>query len=163
MKILVLYYSLDGNTKFIADTISEEINCDILRLNPKKDVPKKGFLKFVWGGKQVVLNQKPELESLNKDFKEYDLIIMGSPVWAGSYAPAFNTFFSEVNIINKKIALFCCYAGSEGKIFNAFKSQLGENEVIGEIGFKDPIKNNRQQNIENVKQWMHKCIDSFKN
>lgn len=160
MKILVLYYSLEGNTKLIADAISEEINCDVLRLKPKKDVPKKGFLKFVWGGKQVVFNQKPKLDPFNKDLNRYDLVIMGSPVWAGSYAPAFNTFFSEVAILNKKIALFCCYAGSEGKIFNEFKSQLRENEVIGQIGFKDPLKNNRQQNIDNVKQWIHKCIEA---
>lgn len=158
MKTLVVYYSLDGNTKFIADTISKEINCDVLRLKPKKDVPKKGFLKFVWGGKQVVFNQKPELYSFNEDFNSYDLIIMGSPVWAGSYAPAFNTIFSEVKILNKKIALFCCYAGSEGKIFSEFKSQLKENEIIGQIGFKDPLKNNDQQTIDNVKQWVNKCI-----
>lgn len=158
MKILVVYYSLDGNTKLIADAISDEMNCDILRLNPKKDVPQNGFLKFLWGGKQVVFNQKPELQPFNKDLSSYDLIIMGSPVWAGSYVPAFNTFLSEVTIVNKKIGLFCCYAGSEGKIFNAFKSQLGKNEIMGQIGFKDPIKNNSQHSIENAKQWIHKCI-----
>lgn len=159
MKILVVYYSLNGNTKLIADAISDVMNCDILRLNPKKDVPQNGFFKFLWGGKQVIFNQKPELQPFNKDLSGYDLIIMGSPVWAGSYVPAFNTFLSEVTMVNKKIALFCCYAGSEGKIFNAFKSQLGNNEVIGQIGFKDPIKNNTEENIENAKQWIHKYIE----
>jgi flavodoxin len=158
MKTLLVYYSLEGNTKLIADSISEEVHCDVLSLNPTKKVPTKGFLKFVLGGKQVVLKEKPELQAYNKDFSSYDLIIMGSPVWAGSYASAFNTFFSEVSIQNKKIALFGCYAGNEGKIFDAFKSQLGENEVIGQIGFKDPLKNDSKKNIDNAKQWIRNIM-----
>lgn len=160
MKTLVVYYSLEGNTKLIADVISKEMSCDVLQLTPKKEVPKKGFLKFVLGGKQVVLNQKPELQPFNVDFDKYDCIVMGSPVWAGTYASAFNTLFSQVSFKNKKIALFCCYAGNEGKTFDAFKSKLGGNEVIGQIGFKDPLKNEKQKNIDLGKQWIHKCIEA---
>lgn len=156
METLVVYYSLEGNTKLIADTISEKISCDVLELKPKKDIPKKGFLKYFWGGKQVVFNHKAELQPFNKDFDKYDLIIMGSPVWAGTYAPPFNTFFQAADIKNKKIALFCCYAGSEGKTFSAFKSQLVGNEVIGEMGFKDPLTNNKEKTIDNVKQWLNR-------
>lgn len=156
MKTLVIYYSLEGNTKLIADAISKELSCDVLRLNVEKDIPKKGFLKFVWGGKQVIFNQKPELEYFNENFDEYGFVIIGSPVWAGSYVPAFNSFFSKVKLTNKKIALFSCYGGSAGKIFNAFKNQLQKNEIIGQIGFKDPLKNNTKENIDTAKQWIRK-------
>jgi len=158
MKGLVIYYTLEGNTQFIADTLAKEMDFDVLQLKPIKDVPKKGFSKYVWGGKQVLFNQKPELEPFNKDFEQYDVIIMGSPVWASSYVPAYNTFFSENSIQNKKIALFCCYAGNEGKIFEAFKSKLSGNEILGQIGFKDPLKYNTQQNMDVAKKWIHKCI-----
>jgi len=155
MKALVVYYSLEGNTKLIAHVISEEMSCDILELKPIKDIPKKGFLKYFWGGKQVIFDHKAPLQPFNKDLDQYDLIIMGSPVWAGTYAPPFNTFFQETTIKNKKIALFCCYAGNEGKTFSAFKRQLEGNEVIGEMGFKDPLINNKEKYIDDVKQWVN--------
>lgn len=158
MNSLVVYYSLEGSTKLIAETISKELKCNILQLKTKNTIPKKGFLKFLWGGKQVVFNEKPELETFDEDFNKYDLIIIGSPVWAGSYVPAFNTFFSKVELSNRKIALFACYGGSEGKIFNEFKKQLEGNNIIGQVSFKDPIKNDTQKNIEDLKQWVDKLV-----
>ncbi|RKD33434.1 flavodoxin family protein [Thermohalobacter berrensis] len=158
MKALVIYYSLEGNTKMIADAIKEEIDCDIARLIPRKDIPKKGFLKYFFGGKQVLLRQKPKLKSFNNNFEAYDLIIFGSPVWAGSYVPAFNTLFSQANIINKKIALFCTYRGNEGKIFKRFNNKLIGNEIIGQIGFVSPLENNAVKNSNKAKQWIRQFI-----
>ena len=37
-KILVVYYSLTGNTKFVAEHISNELNADIEELKPIKDL-----------------------------------------------------------------------------------------------------------------------------
>jgi len=156
MKSIVVYYSLEGNTKLIADAITEEIDCDVMQLTPKNDVSKKGFMKYVWGGKQVVLNEKPELEPFDKNIDSYDLIIMGSPVWAGSFAPAFSTFFSQVSLKNKNIVLFSCYAGTEGKIFDSFKEKLESNIILGQVGFKDPLKNNTEENIVKAKHWIRK-------
>ena len=39
MKSLVIYYSLEGNTKLIADTIKNELNSDVLELRTKKQYP----------------------------------------------------------------------------------------------------------------------------
>lgn len=159
MKTLLVYYSLEGNDKVIVDAISEETDCEVLELIPTKEVPKSGFFKFVWGGKQVVFNEKPELQPYKKDFSSYDLIIIGSPVWAGTYAPVFNTFFSDTVIKNKKIALFACYGGSEGKIFDSFKSKLEGNEIIGQIGFKNPAKNETAKSKENAKKWIRGIVE----
>jgi flavodoxin len=38
MKILIIYYSLEGNTKLIADTLERALNADTLRLEPIKDI-----------------------------------------------------------------------------------------------------------------------------
>ena len=37
MKILVIFYSFEGNTKLIAENIAETINADILELKPRKE------------------------------------------------------------------------------------------------------------------------------
>ena len=70
MKSLVIYYSLEGNTKLIADTIKNELNSDVLELRTKKQYPNKGFKKYLWGGKSVILKEKPPKIHTKRDKKE---------------------------------------------------------------------------------------------
>lgn len=158
MKALVIYYSFEGNSKLIAEAIKDELHCDSLELHMKKELKGKGFIKYLWGGKQVVLKQKPELLPYNKDFSQYDTIIFGSPVWAGTFSPAFSTFFNDNNISNKKILLYATFAGNEGRIFKEFQDKLSGNEFIGEKGFKDPLENEKEKNIQDAKTWVRKYL-----
>lgn len=155
MKALTIFYSLDGNTKLIANTINDELKGDIVEIKPKKEVPNKGLMKFLWGGKQVMFGEKPEIEDIKFDFEQYDLIVLGTPIWAGNFAPVFNTFFNKYNIMNKNIALFCCHGGGkEGKAFLKFKEHLKGNKFLGEIALEDPKRKNTDENILSVKQWI---------
>ena len=53
MKILVIYYSFEGNTEFIAQAMARHAGADILKLEPQNEQRHKGFMKYIWGGKQV--------------------------------------------------------------------------------------------------------------
>lgn len=61
MKKLVVFYSFEGNTKFLAEAIAKGIKADILELKPEKDLKTKGFFKYPLGGVQVVFGKKPKL------------------------------------------------------------------------------------------------------
>ena len=155
MKNLVVYYSLEGITKFIAEVLAEEINADILELKPKKEIPSSGFIKYVWGGKSVIFKQKPILINEDIDLNKYNNIFLGTPIWAGTYAAPFNTFIANNKICNKNIAIFICHGGGETKkCINNFKKALSNNNFIGEVSFLDPLKNNKDNNIVKVKEWI---------
>lgn len=154
MKNLVVYYSLEGNTKLIAEMIAKEINADILELKPKKEIPTKGFRKYVWGGKSVMFKEMPTLINEDKDLIQYENIFLGTPVWAGTYAAPFNTFIAKNNILNKNVVLFACHAGGgANKCFVNLKKSLPNNHFVGEIDFIDPLKNNLEKSILKVKNW----------
>lgn len=155
MKNLVVYYSLEGNTKLIAETIRKEINADMLELRPEKQYPNKGFKKYFWGGKSVVFKEQPKL--LNKwiDISIYDRVFIGTPVWAGTYAAPFNTFFNQHKLKNKEVALFACHGGGGAdKCLNNFKKELINNKIIGQIEFIDPLKKNKDENIQQAINWI---------
>lgn len=61
MKDLVVYFSLEGNTQYVAERIKEQTGADLSRLVPKKAYQDKGFAKFFWGGKSAVMAEKPAL------------------------------------------------------------------------------------------------------
>jgi flavodoxin len=157
MKAIIIYYSLDGNTRFLAETISYALYMDKLELRPKEEIPRQGFKKYIWGGKQVFFKEKPDLQHFHLDLDQYTHIFIGTPVWVGTYAPVFNTFFSKIHIAGKKVALFCCHGGGGvAKTFENIKKCIPRNEFIGEIQFQDPSKGYREANAEKVKDWADK-------
>lgn len=151
MKTLVIYYSFEGNCEFVAKQIQSKMKADILRLKPKKDLKSKGFSKFVWGGSQVIMNSKPELEPIHVNIEDCDFIIIGTPVWASTYVPAINTFFNEYSINDKKLAFYCTFSGGAGKTLTKLKNHFNENQIVGEMGFLNPMKNN---SIVEIDQWV---------
>ena len=158
MKKLVIYYSYEGNTKFIAEAMASAIDADLLELKPQKDLTTKGFMKYVWGGRQVVTKQIPELLPFDKNPDVYDVIFIGTPVWAFTFAPAIRSFLALTGLKNKKIALFCCHSGAIGKTFVDMKASLEGNQIIGEIDFVDPLRKGAAEKSNRAKEWAKKIL-----
>ena len=141
MKDLVVYYSLEGNTEYVADRIKEKTGCDTLKLIPKKKYHDKGFSKFVWGGFSTIMAEKPDLQSLDKDISEYERIIIGFPVWASSFAPPIRTFVeSNAELLrNKRIVVFACQSGNGAeKAFEKLAKAIGISGFEKTEIFLDP-------------------------
>ena len=153
MKKLVVYYSFEGNTRFISGEIAKESGADTLELKPKNEPRPRGFMKFIWGGKQVFFRVKPELVPFDKDPSAYDMIFLGTPVWAWRHAPAVESFFSQVRLTNKKIALFCCHGGGKGKALEKMKEKLPGNEIVGQMDFKEPLGTDKQASAAKARDW----------
>ena len=49
MKRIIIYFSLEGNTEYIADELAKVLPADKLKLVPKKAYSTSGFSKFFWG------------------------------------------------------------------------------------------------------------------
>ncbi|HAX98170.1 MAG TPA: flavodoxin [Candidatus Atribacteria bacterium] len=162
IKTLVCYYTLEGNSRHIAKAIQQKLDADILELRIKSPYKYKGFLKYFIGGMQVILRSRPPLLPLGKDFRDYQLIIFGTPVWAGSYAPAFRTLFSSIELKKKKIAFFACCGGKAGKTFSNFKKVLKGNQFLGEIEFQEPLKNDPNGAKEKAQLWAQEMLGKAK-
>lgn len=157
MKTLVVFYSLEGNTKLVANIIAEELGAEILELKPKKEIPKGKFSKYVWGGKSVIFGEKPELLNKIPNMEAYDKVFIGTPIWAGTFTPPVNTFISSNIITSKKVAFFACNAGGGAKkCFDKLKTLFINNSVIGSIDFVQPAKQNKEKVKEEIKAWLKK-------
>ena len=158
MKNLIVYYSYEGNCDEIANAIKEVTKADILKLVPKKEKKTKSLFRFVWGGMQVYMTKKPELEEYNIDLSKYDNIFIGSPVWFGTYAPPINTFLSENKIENKNISIFICSGNNKRNTFKNFEEALKGNKIVDKIEFVYPIKNGIFASQLKAKEWAMNCI-----
>jgi len=159
MKTLVLFYSYEGNTELIAKEIAKTIGADQVRLHPREEKHYTGFMKYVWNGKSAVMREKPELEPIDKDILSYDLIFLGTPVWAGSWAPVFNTLFERWDFTGKKIACFYCHAGGPGSIEKRFRRELSGVSLLGFCGFVDPLwRKDSEEQKQKARQWAQEMM-----
>lgn len=153
MKAIVVYYSHDGNTDFVAKKIADTLGADLLRLEAKKAYPNGKFSKFLWGGKSVIFNEKPEL--LPYDFlpDEYDTVILGSPVWAGSYTPPIATFLQNHSLSGKKIALFACHGGGgTDRCFLKYQDALPGCAIVAKLSLQNPLAESSKEQVQQAVQ-----------
>lgn len=157
MKKLLVYYSYEGNTEVLANSIKDKIDCDVLKLEPIKEKKSEGLFRFVWGGYQVYMTKKPKLKAYSVDLSKYDEIIIGTPCWFGTYAPPINTFLNDNKFKEKKVYIYVCNGGNMRNTWNNFEKVLEGNKIISKIDFVYPIKNG----IEVAKNKMENWIDKY--
>ncbi|MCM8801001.1 MAG: NAD(P)H-dependent oxidoreductase [Candidatus Omnitrophica bacterium] len=147
MRVLIVYYSFTGNTKKVTEFIAEYLvdkadAVNIVRLRPKQE--SRSFL-----GKclSAFFKQKPDIfeevtipktkDTLEKmEIKlspsEFDIVILGTPVWAFSPAPAMNTYLDRCSgLENKDVILFVTYHSGRGveSCLNYMQSILAKKGV----------------------------------
>ena len=159
MKTAIVYYSMSGNTEYVANYISKKIDADLIRIVPEKKYPNKGLKKFLWGGKSAIMGETPELEKYKFDSSKYDCIIFGTPIWASNFTPPIRTFIKEnkENLKNKKIAVFSCFSG--GGAENAIaklKEFLGIDDLTGELILIDPKDKRSEEKDKQIEEFCQK-------
>jgi flavodoxin len=152
LKSLVVFYSLEGNTKFIAAKIAQVFGADTLELKPEKEINSGSAMRFFWGGGQVVMKETPKLKEYKINLNDYSLIIIGTPVWAFNYTPPIRTFLKENKITGKKLILFCTHGGAKGKTFENLSAGLADNEIIGAADFFNVLKD-KEKNLAKLDEF----------
>ena len=158
-KVLVLYYSFEGNTKKVAEVLASTLGAQIEEIKPVEELKSKGFSKFIWGGSQVVMGKKPEIVEIKSDLSEYDLIFVGSPIWAGTYAPPIKTLLED-KLENKKIAYFYTHDGGYKKATEKGKEVIEtKNIFLGAIDLQT-ISKNWDSSKEKITLWGKNIVET---
>lgn len=124
MKTLVAFYSRTGHTRIVAETIAKSLKADLVEL--KEQTGRQGLSGFLTGGYDALRGKPSRLIPFNKDVGAYDLVISGSPVWAGTLSPAVRAFLLESKPLIKRAAFFCTHGGG-----GASKSYAIAESILG--------------------------------
>jgi flavodoxin len=134
-KSLILYYSYEGNTEKVATMIKDHLDCDIESIKPIKEMQSKGFSKYFWGGSKVFMHKKPELVTIISDIESYDVLLIGTPVWAWTIAPPILSLIGLEPMKNKEVYFFYTHEGGPGRIEEKFQKLLDpSNKLISSKG-----------------------------
>ncbi len=123
MNFLVIYYSLSGKTKLVAEKISELLNCETEQIIDLKN--RKGFLGFLVAGYDALKKKTTDIKQITKNLDFYENIVLCFPVWASNVPPAIRTFLNNFKEKIKNIS----FVATMG--FHANESMFKEiNKII---------------------------------
>jgi flavodoxin len=134
-KVLVVYYSRSGHTKKIAEDIGRQLNADVEQLIDRKD--RSGAGGYLKGGRDASKEALTEIEPVKYDPAKYDLVVMGTPVWAWNMSPAIRTYITGNKAAFKEIAFFTSSGGSKPDKIVAKMETLAGKKAKASAGFFD--------------------------
>ncbi len=136
-KILVAYYSKTGNTERVAKDIASGLGADLEKIIDQKD--RSGIFGFIFGGRDAMKKRGTKIGILNYDPAAYDLVIIGTPVWASNPVPAARTYLEENKSKIKSLAFFETSGGTAPEKIAVFIEEVvgGKAAVIAGFNQKE--------------------------
>lgn len=115
MKSVIIYYSYSGNTRSVAlilkDYLEKKGSVRLIELKAL-DESKNFFMQVL----RAFIRKEATIEDAEFDFSDYDIICLGTPVWAFGPAPAMNTFLKKCfGLWNKTVVIFTTYGSGTGR------------------------------------------------
>ena len=155
-KVLIVYFSLTGNTNQVANIMKDFTKGEVFEIQPDFDYSKvqsRAEMEKL-GKQQVEEGFKPQLKNSVTDIETYDLIIIGSPVWWYSVTPAVMSFLSQYDLTGKRVAPFCTCGSVAGDFFTQFEDTIPDAEVLQGLTLTEDELKDEEEAKEKIRIWL---------
>jgi flavodoxin len=155
-KMLIIYYSHTGTTKYIAEKLSEKTGGDLFRIETVKTYPGQYSALTEEAKRELQEGDLPALKKGPPDMSSYDLILVGGPVWWYTVATPVMSFLKQADFKGKKVAAFCTHEGGIGKYFPHFKEQAKNAVVLEGLDLYKPRQAKKGEVDKALDSWLGK-------
>lgn len=108
-KILVVYYSRTGTTRLLGSAIAEMLGADLEEICDCSD--REGAGGYLRSLIDAIRKAPAEIVPVGLDVSAYDLVVIGSPVWAGSVSSPVRSYLLDSRARLPQVAFFCSFGG----------------------------------------------------
>ena len=150
MKSLIVFYSRTGNARFVAQTIAAEIGADLEELVDLKK--RSGLMGWFGAGGDARRGKETTLGPLTKSYVDYDLVVVGTPIWAGQPTPAVTTYLKKNDLAGKKVAVFFSQGGKKPRGIESIKALVPNSNYLGELSVVSALKN-KEESEKQILDW----------
>lgn len=156
-KLLITYYSWsNGNTERIAKMLQNEVGGDLVKIDTM--TPYSGSYDEVvnQGQEEVQRGYEPEIKPIDVNIADYDVIVIGTPTWWYTMAPAVRTFLHEQNFEGKTVVPFMTNGGWPGHVIKDMKKACKGATVACDmqIQFDSTDGSKLETSQEQIEQWI---------
>lgn len=111
-KILVAYFSWGGTTQRMAQEIVRQTEADIFRIESATPYPTEYTPCTEVALEEKNSNARPAIKDKIENWKDYDVVFIGCPVWWWTTPMIIHTFCESYDFNGKTVVPFCTYAST---------------------------------------------------
>jgi len=162
-KVLVIYYSLSGNTRSIAESIRKRTGGDLVEIETVKKYPADYQGTVDEAKRELEKGDLPALKKAPPDMSGYDLILVGGPIWWYTVSTPVMSFLRQADFAGKEAAAFCTHEGGVGKYFQHFKEQARDAVVLDGLNLFKPRQAEKGEVDNALNSWLGRLRAAKKN
>lgn len=153
MSALVIYYSYSGNTAARRKRERKGDGAIWRRSRPSGPTPAAMTTWWIRDSGRWTAAFSRELRPLGADLSRYDTIILGTPVWWYTFAPAMNSFLHSADLSGKTVYPFATNGGWLGHTFRDFEKACRGAQV--KAGLDIRFNGDRQMTPDtDIQKWL---------
>ena len=134
MKTLTAFFSASGYTASLAKRVAQAAESDLFEIKPVKpytDADLKWTNPLARCNKEKIGKKDVPIADKVENFDEYDVVLIGFPVWYYAAPNIIETFVKSYDFSGKKVALFATSGGSDITKAPAKLQPLMKGEIVG--------------------------------
>ena len=153
-KVLVVYYSLTGHTKDIAEQIAAKTSADIFEI---KTVETYSLPSVYMKSKQELTSKNyPKLQENLPDITKYDTIFVGGPVWWYTMAPALYSYLQATDFNGARVVPFSTQGSNFGSFYKDFADMAKNAQILPSENFNNVDEKYKEQVSNKINAWLNK-------
>ena len=146
MKTLIVYYSRTGTTRKVAEELRTLLSAEIEEITEPKG--RDGPLGWLRSGKEGSEGATPTINTPTKTPTDYDMVILGTPVWAAKMSSPMRTYLTQTKGKLPRTAFFCtCGNGPASGVFADMEALAGKPATTMTLSAKDIAKGEHKAKI----------------
>lgn len=110
MRILVVYFSRTGHTRRLAVRLARQLGATTAAITEAHS--RRGLLGYQRSLYEATFHCEPEIDPLTRQPRDYDLVVIGTPVWGWQLASPVRSFARRYARSIRRTAFFCTMGGS---------------------------------------------------
>jgi flavodoxin len=128
MKTCIIFHSYSGITRGVAEQIQRACGGDLIEVKSLKKYNK--LTVYATGSMRARNREIDPIDPESIDASSYDLLVIGTPVWAWMPTPAANATIAALKNCDGKMAvLFATCGSSAGETLNIMEKDLAGKEM----------------------------------
>lgn len=129
-KVLIVYYSLSGTTENVAKQLKQKTNGTLYELAVTRPYSQDAQITSARAKKEIRIENLPTLKGTLPNLSQYDVILIGGPVWSGTVSSPVFSYLQRVNFRGKIVAPFWTDSGKPGNYATDFNEHVKDGNLI---------------------------------
>ena len=151
-------YIEKGNTQIVAETIAELTGGDLYPITTVEPYPDDYASMLKRAQEELDADARPELAGELPSLEDYDVIMIGYPIWHGATPRPVLTFLESFDLSGKKLVPFNTHEGSgQGRTVSEIAASAPNAEMLEGIAIQGKVaQEDEGRTRELLTEWLGK-------